>query len=696
MRNTMKKNASNTLMSREEKDGKNSFDSSTSEYSKKNQGLNTTFTNDLGDGPTAEPFGYSGGIISPVEEGWEVTMAGPEVTMVGPKEASILTFNKMASSGSWSSIATYNLNLKSNNILKYSSNKSFGLYKDLRFSNFEKNYDLFYFDFSDVKKSDLPYCINNALASSRPYAVGFISGVDNSNFEQISKLGFTKSSSLSSESIFFIKKNNLNKISNVFVLNNIGEEKINFICDIAETLEEKIAGLQPYRELKYGSGLIFPYKKPQDVTYHMGSVSFPIDIIFVDSKNKVKKITSNVLPGTLGVFGASDISLVLEISGGASEILGINIGDKIATSKLTEEQYSSFAKKYKNFSNKQNLYIKSASFSKKISFENFDIFNHDKQSSSSASIIKMASGASPEKDVCVYNFDEIMLSSFATFISLEINKFASKNSSLANFLSINSFTPFEIRRAFFEIKKDLNENKRVIISTSLLENLDIIKSGIIKRASEELLFDKKIHSIEIISIPNSKEKDLVDGLSDRYSSNVLYKKITFDKQAGLQISDDVKDNASSALKILLESKKELEEIVDAFKNNSDQYMKNKDKVDLIKKSEKSYNISCKKIAKKIVKMLLNIKEVIKTMNNIKDISVVDEKIESLSMSCKEFVTTAEETFSLETKIKEDNFVDLLSTETSRIEKSAEDIENNINNFCDYISKNILNKRILSR
>ena len=89
----MKKNASNTLMSREEKDGKNSFDSSTSEYSIKNQGLNTTFTNDLGDGPTAEPFGYSGGIISPVEEGWEVTMVGPEVTMVGPKEASILTFN---------------------------------------------------------------------------------------------------------------------------------------------------------------------------------------------------------------------------------------------------------------------------------------------------------------------------------------------------------------------------------------------------------------------------------------------------------------------------------------------------------------------------------------------------------------------------------------------------------------------------
>jgi len=688
----MKKNASNTLMSRQEKETESSFDSATFEknYPEKSyQSFNSTFTNTLGDDSTAEPFGYFGGIISPVEE-------DEGMTMVGPKEASILTFNKMVSSGSWSSIATYNLNLKSNNILKYSSNKSFGMYKDLRFSNFEKNYDLFYFDFSDVKKSDLPYCINNALASSRPCAVGFISGVDSGNLDQISKLGFLKSNSLSSESIFFIKKNNLNKISNVSIFDQGGSEKINFICDIAETLEEKIAGLQPYRELKYGSGLIFPYEKPQNVTYHMGSVSFPIDIIFVDSKDKIKKIASNIMPGTLGVFGSSDVSLVLEISGGASEILGINVGDKISTSKLNEDQYSSFSKKYKNFSNKQNIYVKTASFSKKISFENFDIFNHDKRSSSSTSIIKMASGISSEKDVCVYNFDEIILSPFTTFGSLNANKFASKNSTLANFLSINSFTPFEVRRAFFEIKKDLNENKKVIISTSLLENLDIIKSGIVKRASEELLFDSKIHSIEVISIPLAKESDIIDGLSDRYSSSILYKKVTFDKIAGIQISDDVKESASNALKILLESKKNLEKIVDSFKNNSDQYLKNKDKVDLIKKSEKSYNISCKKIAKEIVKMLLDIKQIIKIMNEIKDISMVDEKIESLSMACKEFVDTAEEIFSLESKIKEDNFVDQLSTETSRIEKSAEDLENNINNFSDYISKNILNKRILSR
>jgi len=693
MKNFMNKKASNTLMSREEKDGENSFDSATSEknYPEKTyQSFNTTFVNSLGDGNTAEPFGYFEGKISPVEE-------DEAITMPGPKEASLSIFNKLVSSNDWSSIATYNLNLNSDKILKYSSNKSIGLYKDLRFSNFEKNYDLFYFDFSNIKKADLPYCINNALSSSRPYSIGFISGVDNSNLEQISQLGFSKSSSLSSDSIFFIKKNDLNKIANVVVYDDSNIEKVNFICDIAETLEEKIAGLQPYNDLKYGSGLIFPYERPQNVTYHMGSVSFPIDIIFVDSKNKIKKIASNILPGTLGVFGSSDISLVLEISGGASELLGMKIGDRIVTSKINEEEYTFFNKKYKNFSDKQNLYIKTASFSRKISFENFDIFNHDKTSNSATSIIKMASNKNVyKKDVSVYNFDEIIELNKKLFNNLNFNKFASKNSTLSNFLSVNSFTPFEVRRAFYEIKKDLDQNKTVIIATSILDNINIIKSAFVKRASEEVLFDSKIHSINIISIPNAGHQDVLSGLSDRYSSSVLYKKISLDKKAGIEISDNTKNEASKALKLLLESKKDLEKIVDAFKNNSDQYLKNKDKVDVIKKSEKTYNTSCKRIAKKIVEMLLKIKDIIKIMNEIKDISSVDEKIESLSLACKEFVGTAETIFGLESKIKEDNFVDQLTAETNRIEKSAEDVENNINNFSDYISKNILNKRILSR
>ena len=690
----MKKISSNTLMSREEKEGQNSFDSSTSEknYPEKTyQSFNTTFVNTLDGESVAEPFGYSEAIISPVEGD----------NMPGPKEASLITFERLISSGSWSSVATFNINLNSDKILKYSSNKNSNFYKDLRFSPIEKKYDLFYFDFSDVKKQDLPYCVANSLANSRPSAVGFISGIDNSSLEQILSFGFSKSSSLSSESIFFLKKNDLKTISNVKVYNKNGSEKANFICDIAESLEEKIAGLQPYKSLKYGSGLIFPYQKPQDVTYHMGSVSFPIDIIFIDSKNKIKKISSNILPGTLGVFGSSDVSVVLEISGGASELLGLNIGDKIELSKISEDEYSSFYKKYANFSEK-HFYVKNASFSKKISFENFDIFNHDKDNSSPSSIIKMSSlSQDKKKEISVYNFDNFIFLNNKNNFNLmlksgSISAFASKNSLFSNFLSIDSFTPFEIRRAFFEIKKDLDEGKRVVIATSEVNNLNLLKSAFVKRASEEVLFDNKIHSLEFISIPSMSYELVADKLADRYSSSVPYKVISFDKVAGAPISSDVKKSASKALEILLNTKKDLEEIIAAFKNNSDQYLKNKDKTDLIKKSKKDYNISCKRIAKKVVDMLLKIKNVIQIMNKIKDLSAVDDKIESLSLSCKEFVDVAEQVFNLESKIKEDNFVDQLSTETNRMEKSTEDVENNINNFSDYISKNILNKRILSR
>ncbi len=271
----MKKTSSSTLTTREDIKSERAFDSATSEINypeKTHQPLNTTFVNTIDGDPIAQPFDYSEGIISSVEE-------EEGITMVGPKEASIKMFERLAESGSWSSIATYNLNSDSKEILKYSSNSSTGLYRDLRFGSIDKKYDLFYFDFSNLKKSDLPYCIANALSSSRPSAIGFIAGIDNSNLDQLREFGFSKSSSLSSDSVFFLKKNDLNKISSVKIYDASKNEKTFFLCDVAHSLEDKIAGLQPYRSLKYGSGLIFPYEKPQDVTYHMGSVSFPIDII---------------------------------------------------------------------------------------------------------------------------------------------------------------------------------------------------------------------------------------------------------------------------------------------------------------------------------------------------------------------------------------------------------------------------------
>jgi hypothetical protein len=264
-------------------------------------------------------------------------------------------------------------------------------------------------------------------------------------------------------------------------------------------------------------------------------------------------------------------------------------------------------------------------------------------------------------------------------------------------LAINSFTPPEVRKTFNMIKSDLALGKKVVIATKTYNNLGLLKSLIIKRASEEVIFNNDIHSVELISIPTGSISSHREDLMERFSaSSISIKNISLEKEAGSLISDEVKIEASDCVEILSEVKDNLDEVLSSFKNNSEQYLKNKDKPDLIKGSGKSYNVSCKRISKKIVKMLLNVKKIIKKMNSVKDISSVDEKIESLSLSCKEFVDVAEGIFELETKIKESDFVDKLSSETSKIEKSAEDVDNNIKNFSDYILKNILNKKVLSR
>lgn len=701
----MKKYSSTTLTTRKEPSD-HDFDSSTDERNYPEgsyQPFNTTSVKTLDGQPVAEPFGYeSGGIISPVED--------EGISTPGPKEASIMTFKGLISNGGWSSIATYNLDLNIDKIQKYSSSNSFGLKKDLRFSTIDKKYDLFYFDFSNIKKSDLPYCIANAFASSRPSSIGFISGVGPENFQQISSLGFVKSNSLSKDDIFFLKKNDLSKISHIKILSNNGSQKAEFLCDVAKDFEEKIAGLQPYRTLKYGSGLLFPYEKAQDVTYHMGTVSFPIDIVFVGSSGKIKKISENIAPGTLGVFGASDVSMVLEISGGASKELGIKVGDTIIRNKIAQEDLDNYTKLYGNFSSRETFYVKNASFTRSISFGNFEIMNIDSDHNSTSRMIKSASlfrqNLNQEKSLSVYNFDKILFSefgkinglSFSDFVKTKKNNFQfNKSASLSNFLAIESFTPPEIRKSFYMMKDDLAENKKIIIVTSAIDNLNLLKSLIIKRASEEVIFDSNIHSIEVISVPTDFIGLYKENLMERYSSSsISYKEVSLSKEAGAPIPDEVKIKASKCVEILSEIKDDLDDILSSFKNNSEEYLKNKDKLELVKGSGKSYNLSCKRISKKIMNMLLKIKKVIKNMGSIKDISSVDEKIDSLSLACKEFVNVAEDIFELETKIKESDFIDKLSTETNKIEKSSEDLVNNIENFSDYILKNILNKKVLSR
>jgi uncharacterized membrane protein (UPF0127 family) len=102
-----------------------------------------------------------------------------------------------------------------------------------------------------------------------------------------------------------------------------------YTVDVAETPAQKAAGLEVFKDLPDGRGLLFPFEKPDHVTFHMGRVAFPIDILFFleDALGlKVAKIIHNATPGTMDLWSNANTACVLELPGGTCQRDNICVG----------------------------------------------------------------------------------------------------------------------------------------------------------------------------------------------------------------------------------------------------------------------------------------------------------------------------------------------------------------------------------
>ncbi len=95
-------------------------------------------------------------------------------------------------------------------------------------------------------------------------------------------------------------------------------------CD-SDALRAK--GLQGFRPLHSHEAALFVFPKPEAVTFWMGSVDFPIDIVFVSPERRVVRIYPWCRPGSLEVYPSiQKISWVLETAAGS----GIKVGDNVS------------------------------------------------------------------------------------------------------------------------------------------------------------------------------------------------------------------------------------------------------------------------------------------------------------------------------------------------------------------------------
>jgi uncharacterized membrane protein (UPF0127 family) len=99
--------------------------------------------------------------------------------------------------------------------------------------------------------------------------------------------------------------------------------RIVLLCD---TYKARITGLQGFRRLNADEAAVFVFPKPETVTFWMGGVAYPIDIIFVGPNKKVLKAYRDCRPGSLEYYpSVAPIQWVVETAAGS----GIKVGDRI-------------------------------------------------------------------------------------------------------------------------------------------------------------------------------------------------------------------------------------------------------------------------------------------------------------------------------------------------------------------------------
>ena len=96
------------------------------------------------------------------------------------------------------------------------------------------------------------------------------------------------------------------------------------LCDTDVSRER---GLQGYRRLKRDEAALFVFQKPAAVTFWMGSVAYPIDIIFVGPGRKVVSVYPNCRPGSTEYYpSTAPVRWVIETAAGS----GIMAGDRVS------------------------------------------------------------------------------------------------------------------------------------------------------------------------------------------------------------------------------------------------------------------------------------------------------------------------------------------------------------------------------
>ena len=104
-----------------------------------------------------------------------------------------------------------------------------------------------------------------------------------------------------------------------------------FSVEIADTEAEREKGLMFRKNLPDGQGMLFDFKREQEVSFWMKNTYIPLDMIFIQGNGRILRIVENANPLSTDLIPSEGpVLAVLEVSGGTARRLGIRPGDHVA------------------------------------------------------------------------------------------------------------------------------------------------------------------------------------------------------------------------------------------------------------------------------------------------------------------------------------------------------------------------------
>jgi uncharacterized membrane protein (UPF0127 family) len=108
-----------------------------------------------------------------------------------------------------------------------------------------------------------------------------------------------------------------------------------FAVEIAVTDEERARGLMYRRSLPESYGMLFDFKRDQEVTMWMRNTYVSLDMIFIQSDGRIRRIAENTETESDKIISSGGpVRAVLEVVAGTAKKLGLEAGDRVASQIL--------------------------------------------------------------------------------------------------------------------------------------------------------------------------------------------------------------------------------------------------------------------------------------------------------------------------------------------------------------------------